>query len=583
MALSQGRLPNRRYDRFRRLNRGLRHRGNEFPAIRPDEFWLILKRQTMCSGEQMHTPQNEDVDVLHRFTVMNPSPRSRSHLETIDGWRRKFPLLHDLLQDSGSASCEIIHMHVSLKLLSAPPEGNTQLLSRTFLSIPGGDTRNCNWRIVSTLKKPIELCSNAYQEGKQKDHPVDRAAFRVEVVSGNDNETRINVPFPGAQFAYVFSCLVSLQEQYREQTREHQEGRRSNVLVRSPGEYLEDISLFQELEYSADEAQDVPFAKRAVFIWTFSEAQYGEPATTTWRYVDPMPSRRMVMSPSPHPSHHLSAAMNAHFNAFTDKPPLQHPSLMNNYFHALVTPPSTAGLQSPFETPFQFSQQPFDLPSENLSFISITTIDSESTLVGNAAANLENFLSNGSNVNLLEFNHDASDWQLATTEGFNADASYSYDGSCTTNTPAVSGWETPVDVQVCYDLSNSKLMNWSEEQQSRRPEEWINSSADHNIDYLDPEQKILLMQEYHDPHSQDSYADVQGPVEMEMEMDAHDHQEDGQVLQSDMNGHGYHGNMITTTLNSNIHLTSSNGSLKNEHDHVQETKWHDADDKFDYA
>merc|ERR1712093_657360 len=61
---------------------------------------------------------------------------------------------------------------------------------------------------------------------------------------------------------------------------------------------------------------------------------------------------------------------------------------------------------------------PLERQPLNLSFVSTTTVDSESTLVENdVAANIDNFLMN-SHVHLKDFEHASQSWQLPVTRNF---------------------------------------------------------------------------------------------------------------------------------------------------------------------
>lgn len=426
---------------------------------------LILKADGNPQGDDLYGGD----EVLHEFSRLSPLPRNRIPLESIRWWRERFPLLHQL-QTREALKCPIIHMDVSLNLLSSPPSRSSQLISRTLLSIPDHEPRNGEWRIVTTLNKPPELCSDAMQDGRLKDPPIDQASFFVEVNSISEKETIISVPFPAAQFAYVFSCLVSIQQQFKEELKAQSFGRGSDPTIRPAREHVERVSMFQELQSRA--APHAPWVTRSVFIWSFHEAREGESNYTTWGYLDPAPPRRTVMSPSPHPSLQASAVMNENYHNWAEVPLLmQHTNVLDSYGQGLATPPHTANLQSPFaENGYSFNQQTFDMPGENLSFISNATLESGSTLVDDTAANIENFLSNA-HANLADFEQNSNGWQLPVSESFDAD-------------PAWANYTVPTSTSVVTWDEERKTNIWSEAllPEASKHLDWVEDTSTKHID-----------------------------------------------------------------------------------------------------
>jgi len=282
--------------------------------------------------------------------------------------------------------------------------------------------------------------------------------------------------------------------------------------------------------------------------------------------------------------HEVSAAMNENFNNWVEMPMhLQQSNIMDSFAHGLATPPNTAGLQSPFGgNGFPFSQKPFDFPCENSSFISNTTLDSESTLVNDTVANIENFLANTQDVNLADFDaHDVTNWQISTSESYDADPAWAY--GVPANTPAFN-WDPDSKTQVWSDIPSDKQLEWPQDQSQKNHEEWQdepsqgnneewsqepvpkhedwqdsdNSSTKQHVNYIEQnlEQK-LMMQEYRNTgeasrDNQGSFAEVQVSQLSDIDIDMH-----------------LHGNAEVT-----------NGRMD---DHMEEPDWHNPDDGFDYA
>ncbi|KAG4439402.1 hypothetical protein IFR05_005095 [Cadophora sp. M221] len=438
-ALSMGRLPRNKY--------GYHEQPSQVATaptspMRPVLFWLLMTSSSLSIDERHQDVYEEDLYneglVAHRFSRLS-AQRQRGSLDSISSWRQRFPFLQQLYT-SGELDCEIIHMEASLNLLTTQPPDGSELCSRMILSIPGRQ-HDTEWRIVTTLSKPPEL----YRD-QISDPPLEAQAFAVDVTSMNDGETQIQVPFPANPWAQAFSCLRSIQSKYEE--KEAHSFNTGMGSTRPACHYVDLISMYQEVQSAA--GPNSPFVRRTIIVWTFRQASTSERNGTNWRYVDPTPvPRRMCMSPSPNPTHHLQANMNENFNSWSDTPlQLQHPSILDPFVQGLATPPHTGGLQSPFAPPHFGYGQSYDMPSENLSFVSnTTTIDSDSTLVDNDfAANIDNFLSN-SHVHMSDF-EASQGWQLPVTESSDAD-------------PTWANYTVPAStLALGWDSSDAKTHTW---------------------------------------------------------------------------------------------------------------------------
>jgi transcriptional enhancer factor len=453
---------------------------------------------------------HNEAAVAHKFTKLG-TEKHRTKLESVIGWRQKFPHLNQL-DTMGELNCDIIHMDATLNLLSTEPPPGSELVSQSILSIPGKQTNHCVWRMVTTLHKPPEL----YRD-PMMDERLENEVFPVDVISKTESETRIKASFPIFHWAHAFSCLVGIQAQYDEHQRSLQSyGTSSDPLSRPAREYVEQVAMYQEVQSAA--ALNMPFIRRAVIIWTFHQTREGEGNSTNWRYLDAAPARRMCMSPSPHPSHLASSAMNENFNSWAETPLLLQQSMLDPFVQGLATPPQSAGLQPAFGTsPYPFSGSGFDLPVGNLSFISSTTVDSEVTLVDHeASTNIDHFLLN---VNMADYSQDASQdpstWQLPATENFDADPAWAY--TVPSSTPAV-GWDD-AKTPAWPDLPDTKNTNWTDDTSSKH--EWIEpGSPSKQMSYIEQniEQKLLPWIEGH--RDEDSQSILQNESTPLQEVDA---------------------------------------------------------------
>lgn len=442
--------------------------------MRPILFWLLITSTSVpneVNGKDVHEEDllNEGM-VAHRFTGLS-TQRQRDSLEAISNWRQRFPYLQQLVT-AGDMLCDIIHMDVSLNLLTSHPSEGAELCCQTVLSF--SQPHEYEWRIITTLNRPPELYRDSHS-----DPPVESEACLGQATSLGDGETRIKIPFPAVGWANAVTCLTNLQAKYDEKRKNQGLGIISSSNARPARDYVEQISMFQEVQSAP--GPRMAFTRRAIIVWTFHQAHEGEGNGTHWRYLDASPPRRLLMSPSPHTSHSIAASMSENFNNWAETP-LLHQNLMDPFVQGLVTPPNTAGLASPFDgTNYGgYGNQSFELPGENLSFASSNTMDSEATLVDHdtAAQHLDHFLSNV-NAGLGDYNHSAANWALPVTENFDADPAWE-NYNIPSSTPAI-GWDGDGgkghawnDIPVEIGEVNSKL-RWADDDVGKQDlHEWTN-------------------------------------------------------------------------------------------------------------
>ncbi len=476
--------------------------------MKPVIFWILITSSTAPDYMNSRCDHEEDLynagTVVHKFTGLS-AQRSRGHLDTIPNWRHRFPRLKQL-QLTGDLNCHVIHMEVSLNLMSTHPPEGSELCSRTEFSIPGRNSNDCKlrWRIATSLTKPPELCRHS-----SLDPPLEDEEFIVDVLSSNDAETRIKLPFPAMAWAHAFTCLVNVQSRYEEQRKAAQYDLNPGEAPKSAVECVDQLSMYQEVR-SSPNPQGL-YTRRAIILWTFCKAREGEGSGTNWRYVDTLHPRRTVMSPSPHASHRVSAAMNENFNSWVDPPlQLQHSNILDPFVQDLATPPHTAGLNSPYTAQvFARWGLPFDLPGEELSFASSKTADSESTLVdGTEGAGIDNFLNGDHGLQLGEFEQNSNSWQLPHTASFDADPAWAPYG-VQSSTSQIS-WEADTMSNPWSGASDNKAMAWADETASKH--DWMqsthSSAKQHTYVEQNIEQKLLPWTERQGDEQKNGYGEV---------------------------------------------------------------------------
>lgn len=433
-------------------------------SIRPDTFWLLVTSTSVPDrrGRYMsETDLHRDQVVAHQYTRLH-SQTSREHLENLPHWRRRFPNLARI-HSSNELNCEILHMDVSLELMRGHVLDGAELVTRMEMLIPGPDFGRHQWKIVTSLIKP----QGPYYEGLDYNTPLDCRTFEAEVQDVTEADARIKVPFPANTWAHTFTCLTNL-ERIHDENRKTQSfsGAPLNGSTRSAREYVEQISMYQEVLSSSGEGMQ--FMRRAIILWTFRKAGHGKQGSTTWRYVDPLPSHRLYMSPSPHPSHNVSAAVTENFNSWADNPiDLQGFNVLDPFVQGLATPPNTAGLQSPFVNVYGYTDHHFDV---HMGLISNATVGNESTVVENeTTAKIDSFLSNAI-VNLHDFDHNSNGWHLPHTESFDADPAWA-NYIVPAGTPQL-GWENDAKNHVWLEMLPTKQVNWIDDANGKPDEQW---------------------------------------------------------------------------------------------------------------
>jgi len=462
-AIAEGRLPGKRYANF--------HIGRVL--VRPASLYLLIT----------NSPDDEGA-VSHRYTRLAAESPSAS-LDDIPNWRQRFPLL-ERLYNSNELNCDIIHMDATLELMDGHVPSGSFLTAKTEISIPGRELEGCVWKTTTSIDRPNEL----YRD-HVKDPPGQIHENINQIISINDIETRIKLPFPPTSWAHVFTGLTQLQSRYDEQRRDNFYGEDNGGGARPAREYLAQISMYQEVKSSR--APDLPYVRRGIIIWTFHKARDGEAGMTNWRYISTAPSRSSCMSPTPHAIHHYTADMNENLNSFLDGSTSLHlSSLVDPFAQSLSAPASHTGLQSPFES-FNYSYS-HDLPMD-VSFGSHSMIDTPSTSA-NGAANLENFLSNG-NFQLGDFGHNSTSWNTNHAEAFTADHAWQNYNIVPSNAPQIE-WE-PGSGSHWQRASDAKQDTWKDDDASKKTDgEHLEDQTEEPNEHTDWDEGVGHSSEQHD-------------------------------------------------------------------------------------
>jgi transcriptional enhancer factor len=309
---------------------------------------------------RIHTYIQPELRKLQRCPIDHSLPQ----------WRRQFSQL-ERAQAMNDLNCPLMHINASITLKHGLPPHDAELWGRFEIVIPPHEA-NLEWRCMQTLTKHKDLYGAA-----ESDPPITNKMYPLNIDRiENGVGPIVRVGFPAMTWAHAMSRLSDIQEEFEKSRRE---GSHFPVPM-TAREYVEQMTMYQEIYSSAGEGQE--WKKRAVICWTFTKAKQGELNFTSWRYVDVVPQRRMLMSPHPGAHQEMQAQMSENFNAiYTNSQPLsiQPPTPYDNVFPGLTTPPGSAVLQSPFSqygypSGHQSSQ---DLVPENMSSISQHTVSSD--------------------------------------------------------------------------------------------------------------------------------------------------------------------------------------------------------------
>ena len=464
-ALVQGRLPARRCEQFN--DPEYVPMKSQHTRLKPTIFWLLVtsaKIQDECGD--LYGKET----VTHRYSRLSSEGRPAS-LDSILDWCGKFPYLEPYY-NAGELDCKIIHMDVSLNLMETHAREGAELVTRLEMSVPSQGNENCEWQTVTSLVKPPELCR---QYGTEQ--PWGASEAPATILWSNATETRLKVRFPAEEWAHIFTHLTNVQ--LNNESIERCQTFRSNRFMsaeRSAEEHLRQVSMCQDIQSSS--GPGMPLTRRAIILWTFRATIPGEKAETTWRYIDATPLQYCV-SPSSQSSHRLSATTTNGFNSSANSPPklqAQQRDFLDPFMRGLVTPPSTAGLQSTFAAEsYGYHDQQFSIPSENFSFEYNTPSGNEPSLVNNnITANIGAYFTNATNARMDGFHHTHLDWGGMPSGLLPAGPSWTDYMAMPSNTPHTDGESAATSQSWSMDM-DPQLAHWTELKYGK--DEWIETNT----------------------------------------------------------------------------------------------------------
>jgi transcriptional enhancer factor len=377
---------------------------------------------------------DKNLRLEHRYSGSTLKSMMRGNLEAIPNWRSRFPLL--ARAQPIDRKCEIIHMEVSLAIRNGLMPESAELWGHFEIIIPGEEEVRANWRCMQSLYKPNDLYGPAETDPRYENVDSAVAAERYEPGVG----THMRVSFPANTWAYALVKIAELEQQFEEAS---QSGKPFPTTM-SARQYIDQISMYQDIFCSV--GHDTEYKRKAIILWTFKKSSAGEKGESSWRYLDPAPSRRDCFSPHPGQGHVVSAAMVENFHAWAEPQQIQiqPPGPYDPLLQGLQTPPHSAVLQSPFG----FSSYPpphHDMPGENLSFMSHETDTTDSTLVEPS----QHFMASSGSVS-LDFEQAQNMWAAPPIESFDGENQFLVNYSTV---------QQPVQGQV-WDGSETKQHHW---------------------------------------------------------------------------------------------------------------------------
>ncbi|VCU40329.1 BgtA-20401 [Blumeria graminis f. sp. tritici] len=289
VALSQGRLPNKRYRDYIRA----RYRSQFGQQIHNDSLDVaitplptrpamvslaisiplprVLWRETLTSGDT----QGEQVKGHAIFVQFKSALSIQSKddtLESIPRWREKFPRLL-MLPVPETTDYAIIHIHVLLDLSPKIGQNEMESSNQIILSIPNIQPDNCECRVLTTLTQSFEIPDDPRVDGS-----VEVGVLQGKFYARTPTDSQIMIPFPTHEWAKMYSWLYNFRTRSTKRT--------SNSFPQSIN--VEHLSMYQEVYCNSGPA--TPFKKQATLLWTFQHVNQNNRNCTSWRNVTMPPS-----------------------------------------------------------------------------------------------------------------------------------------------------------------------------------------------------------------------------------------------------------------------------------------------------
>ncbi|SZF01070.1 unnamed protein product [Blumeria hordei] len=299
VALSQGRLPDKRYRDYIRA----RYRsqfGQQIDndsldvtiipsPIRPAMVSLtisiplprVLWGEIQTNGDN-HSEQIKGHATLVQFKSALSVQSKDDTLESIPRWREKFPRLL-LLPVPDKIDYAIIHIHVSLDLSPKIGQNEIEFSNQIILSIPNSQPDNCECRVLTTLTQSFEIPDDPRVDGS-----VEVGVLQGKFYARTPTDSQIMIPFPTHEWAKMYSWLYNFKARSTERT--------SNSFPQSIN--VEHLSMYQEVYCNS--GPSTPFQKQAILLWTFQHVNQNNGSCTSWRNVTMPPSYLLHSIPAMH-------------------------------------------------------------------------------------------------------------------------------------------------------------------------------------------------------------------------------------------------------------------------------------------
>ncbi|KAI9892068.1 MAG: hypothetical protein M1814_001774 [Vezdaea aestivalis] len=208
--------------------------------------------------------ENKPEESLHTYTPAARNPVKNAHLalDSIGGWKTKFPRLGEIIT-SGSLNGDLIRLRTSLMFPGSIPLGGPDLkLVPSFeLATSSEGMEGCYLKCTTTV----------YRNGQQSYNGEQDAAMQI-----SGNTAKLSAPFLAQFWSDFFSELVESRKPWADQGLDV-EGEVSSRVAK--------LTAVQEI-VAHSESSHVPSRQIAICLWEFSLASRHEKRHTTWHRVN---------------------------------------------------------------------------------------------------------------------------------------------------------------------------------------------------------------------------------------------------------------------------------------------------------
>ena len=226
-------------------------------------------------------PQDDQSDEnCHIYTTIQSETAAHPRLlEDIPKWRDTWPRLTKLLHQ-GELNTQMVLLETNFHLMTNHPPAGSRLAIPLVADFDC-DTKHSEWRSVTYF----------YEHGHQRQEIT---GFPNTVPVENTCKMRVGIPLASEWWATLFHRITSRR------LRVSADGTPAMVEqeARNAVRYIQGMNILQEL-FTVPSNRDAEPKRVAILLWKFRQTSPGEVATTTWRKINPPPSRIAVNSPAP--------------------------------------------------------------------------------------------------------------------------------------------------------------------------------------------------------------------------------------------------------------------------------------------